>query len=142
MKDKKQLKKWLVYGGIGLGVIVILYLSISVVPRALVLLTRASSSDKVSIVNSYLIGEKILAKADGEDECIVNVFLLDKSGKGVANRGAELIGIESVKKVTSLSNEQGKIGFRVLSDKEGQFDLRAIVSGTELNQEVTVTFRK
>lgn len=142
IKDKKMIKKWLVYVGIGLGVFIVLYLSIVILPRALVLLTKASSSDKVSIVNSYLIGEKILAKADGEDECIVNVFLLDKSGKGVVNRSAELTGIENIEKVNSLSNEKGKIGFRITSNEEGQFDLRALVEGVELSQEVTVTFRK
>jgi hypothetical protein len=142
MKDKKQLKKWLLYGGLGLGVLLILFLSTSIIPRALVLLTRASSSNKISIVNSYLIGEKILGKADGKDECIVNVFLLDKSGKGVANRTVELMGIDNVEKMNSLSNESGKVAFRVISNEEGQFDLQATIEGVELNQEVTVTFRK
>lgn len=142
MKTKKSVKSWLIYSGIVLGVGVVLFLSIFIIPKALVTLTKASGSNQVSIIHSYVIGEKILAKADGEDECIVNVFLLDKSGRAVFGQSVDLIGADRINKVNQLSNEVGQISFEIVSAVEGQFELRAINGGVELPQRVKVTFRK
>lgn len=142
MKDKKNIKPMFVFGGI-LGVVaLVLFLSISVIPKALVTLTKASSSDKVVVKNSYVLGQKILAKADGKDTCIINVFLLDKNGRGVEGKTAEINGVQGVTKINDLSDQTGKISFEVASSVEGQFKLGATVSGIELPQTVTVTFRK
>lgn len=142
MKSKKTVKSWLIYVGIVVGVGVVLFLSIFIIPRALVVLTKASGSNKVAIINSYVIGEKILAKADGKDSCIVNVFLLDKKGKAVVGVGADLIGADEIVKLNSLSDEEGKLSFKIVSAVEGQFELRAINSGIELPQTVKITFRE
>lgn len=142
MKNKKDIKSWLIYIGIGVGVVLVLFLSISVIPKALVVLTKASSSNRVSTISSYLIGERILAKADGKDKCIVNVFLLDKSGKGVSGRVVDLIGADRIINVSNVSDETGKLTFEIVSAIEGQFELRAISNGIELPQTVKVTFRK
>lgn len=142
IKDKKGVKTAFVFGGLTLGIVLVLFLSISVVPRALVVLTKASSSGKVVVGNSYILGQKILAKADGKDECIVNVFLLDKNGRGVAGKTAEIKGIDGITKISDLSDKMGKQSFEVVSSVGGQFKLKATVDGVELPQTVTVTFRK
>ena len=43
--------------GVIAGMALVLFLATSVIPKALVTLTRASSSDKVVVSGSYLIGE-------------------------------------------------------------------------------------
>lgn len=142
IKNKKNMKPVFLYGGLLLGLGLVFFLSISVIPKALVTLTKASGSGKVMAASSYLLGEKILAKADGKDDCRLNVFLLDKNGRGVAGKTAELVGTDGISKINSLSDGNGKVSFEVTSSVEGQFELRATVDGVELPQTVTVTFRK
>ncbi|MPN52871.1 hypothetical protein SDC9_200534 [bioreactor metagenome] len=105
-------------------------------------LTKASGSGSVSVSNSYLLGQKILAKADGKDKCLVVVFLLDKNGRGVAGKSVELEGMSGIGKVNDISDEKGQIIFEMASATEGQFRLTANYSGADLPQTVTVTFRK
>ncbi len=136
------MKPVFLFGGLLLGLGLVFFLSISVIPKALVTLTKASGSGRVVVATSYLLGEKILAKADGKDDCRLNVFLLDKNGRGVSGKTAELTGIEGITKINSLSNSNGKVAFKVISNIEGQFELKASIDGVELPQTVTVTFRK
>lgn len=141
MKNKLKLKPILIASGVIVGMVLVLFLSTSVVPKALVSLTRASSSGKVVVSNSYMIGQRILAKADGKDKCIINVFLLDKNGRGVAGKTADLTGIEGIKAVNSMSDAMGKISFELTSMSEGQFKINATSGGLALPQTIVVTFR-
>lgn len=125
-----------------LGLALTFFLATTVVPQALVTLTRASSNGRVVVSGSYLLGEKILAKADGEDTNKVNVFLLDKNGKPVEGQTVELTGMTSgVKQLNALSNNQGKIVFELTSTREGQYRINALYGGSELPQTIVVTFR-
>ena len=120
----------------------VFFLATSVIPNALVTLTRASSSGEVVVSGSYLLGEKILAKADGKEANKVNVFLLDKNGKPVQGKTVELTGMTSgVTQKNTLSDATGKIAFELTSTKEGQFRINALYSGAELPQTIVVTFR-
>ena len=142
MKNKKRMKMILILIGVFLTAALVLFLSTKIIPQALVNLSRASSSGSVSVANSYVLGQKILAKADGKDRCSVVVFLLDKNGRGVAGKTVELIGMEGITKLNSISDDKGKLSFEMVSSVEGQFKLTADYSGVELPQTVTVTFRK
>jgi hypothetical protein len=124
------------------GIALMFFLATNVVPNALITLTRASSSGRVVVSGSYLLGEKILAKADGKDVDKINVFLLDKNGKPVEGQTVELTGMATgVKQVDALSNSQGKIAFELTSTTEGQFRINALYNGSELPQTIVVTFR-
>lgn len=148
MKDKVDIKTFFeknkkliltVVGGV-IVIIFVLYLATWILPKTLVTLSRASFSDKVATSNSYLIGEKILAKADGKDECIVSVFLLDKNSKAVKGKNVELLGIDNP--ITSgVSNNDGKITFKLISSEEKQYKINANYSGQQLPQTIVVTFR-
>lgn len=139
---RKDMKPFFILGGIFLAAVLVLFLSITVIPKALVSLTRASGSGSVSVSSSYVLGQKILAKADGKDKCLVVVFLLDKNGRGVAGKSVELEGMNGVTKLNDISDEKGQITFEMASAVEGQFKLSANYSGVDLPQTVTVTFRK
>lgn len=140
---KKDLKLGpvMIAGGVVLGMILVLFLATSVVPRALVTLTRASSSGSVVPSGSYLIGERILAKADGKDRCAVNVFLLDKNGKGVSGKTVDLTGMEGIDQINALSDDDGKIRFEMTSTEEKQFKINASYNGQQLPQTIVLTFR-
>ena len=140
--NKKGMKPILLFGGIFLAAALVLFLATTVIPQALVNLSRASGSGSVSVSNSYVLGQKILAEADGQDKCSVVVFLLDKNGRGVAGKTVEMTGMNGIVKLNDISDEKGKIVFEMTSSVEGQFKLKADYSGSELPQKVTVTFRK
>jgi hypothetical protein len=117
---------------------VVFYLATSVIPKALVTLTKASTVQKVSVKNSLLIGEKMLAKADGQEKCVVNVFVLDNDGKGIAGKSVQLSGLGELDGAT---DSLGKATFELTSVTAGQYGLTASVGGVTLNGTVTVTFR-
>ena len=94
MENKK------LYLNLGIGLLVtllLLFLATKVVPSVLVTLTKAAPASKVSVGNSYILGGKTLARADGEDKCVVNVFVLDKDSKGVKGVAVSLLGTPEVK---------------------------------------------
>ncbi len=130
----------MLFSGIGflVGLALLVYLGTSLVPRALVTLTKAGSAQKVSIKNSILIGQKIMADADGEEKCVVNVFVLDSEGKGIKGKTVELSGIGIYQKIT---DSMGQATFEVTSTVAGQYNLMAMVDGAYLPKSLTVTFK-
>ncbi len=148
MKEKIGIKKYIennrslivAMSGVFLAIIFVLYLATSVLPKVLVTMSRASFSEKVATSNSYLIGEKILAKADGKDYCVVSVYLLDKNSKAVRGKNVELIGIENATP-SGVSDNDGKISFKLTSNEEKQYKINANYSGQQLPQTIVVTFR-
>ena len=130
----------LILGGAVVLFIFIVYLATSVLPKTLVTFSRASFSEKVATLNSYLIGEKILAKADGKDNCIVSVFLLDRNSKAVKGKNVELVGIDNPVS-SGASDDNGRITFRLKSTEEKQYRINASYSGQQLPQTIVVTFR-
>ncbi|MDD4382857.1 MAG: Ig-like domain-containing protein [Candidatus Shapirobacteria bacterium] len=133
-------KKNILYSGIGflVAMAAVVYLGTSVIPKALVTLTKASTVRKVSIKNSLLIGQKMMAKADGHEKCIVNVFVLDSDGKGIVGRSVQLSGLGELDGAT---DSLGKATFELTSNTAQQYELTAQVGGVPLNGTVTVTFR-
>lgn len=137
MENKKKI--------IGLGILFIVlaigivYLATSVMPKALITLTKASGSSKVATSKSFLIGEKVLSKADGKEECIVNVFALDSDGQGVAKKQVVLLGADS--ELSGITDVNGKISFKITSNEAKQMNLTATIGGSTLNKILTVTFR-
>lgn len=135
-------KKGYVMAGLALGGLMLTgYLAIFVVPNALVTFSKAAPAAKVSLPNSYMMGGKMLAKADGIDKCVVNVFVVDANGRPVVGKIAVLEGLAGAKALNSKTDASGKIVFEVTSKKEGQFSLVAMVDGVPLPREIKVTFR-
>jgi len=131
----------MILGGVGFlaGIALVFYLGSFVVPRVLLTLaSRASSAQKVSVKNSFLLGEKIMAKADGEDKCVVNVFVLDANGEGILGRRVQLSGLGSL---DAVSDNLGKATFELTSKIAKQYELAASVNGAPLGKTMKVTFR-
>jgi len=138
MENKKIIFS-IVVGVLGIGLVY--YLSSSVIPRVLVTFSKAAPATVVSIKDSYVLGSKILARADGEDKCRVNIFLMDEKRKGVAGKRVELVGINDIVAVKEITDNDGMASFEISSDEAGQFELTATAEGVSLNRGVTVTFR-
>jgi len=117
------------------------YLASSVIPRVLVSVSQAGVGVRVSLADSYVIGERILARADGEDKCLVNAFLMDEEGRPVPGKMVGWVGMENMGESSGVTDKNGRVSLELVSDKEGQFKIEAMVEGIGLPQGVTVTFR-
>jgi len=134
--------KRVVVGGLAvIGVLVIMVVAYNLVPKVMVTLTKAAPATKVSVYDSYVIGDKMLARPDGQDSASVNVFLLDKSGKPVSGKMADLTGADNIVAKNQLSDNDGKIVFEVRSNEERQYELLGVYEGMPIGSPVTVTFR-
>lgn len=133
-------KKNLIYSGIGflIAIVGVVYLGTTVIPKALITLTKASTVQKVSVKNSLLMGQKMMAKADGQEKCVVNVFVLDGDGKGITGRLVQLSGLGELEAAT---DSLGKATFELTSTTAGQYELSAQADGVPLSGTVKVTFR-
>lgn len=145
MEDTKVLKTnsrvyYYVIAGI-LGIVVVLFLAIYVIPKVMVTLTKAVPSSMVSINDSYVLGDKMLAKADGQDKAVVNVFVLNKDGKGVSGKTVSLKGTSKIEPASEITDSQGKAVFSLTSTIEGQDKVMAVIDGVTMSKTVTVTFR-
>lgn len=134
-----KLKPYLGIFFVVVGLAFVFFMAIAVVPKIFVSLTKAAPATKVSINDSYLIGGDILAKADGVDKSIVNVYVLDKSSKGVKGIQVSLSGMGE--EMEGLSGSDGKTVFELTSTTEGVFELMANIGGVPLAKTLKVTFR-
>ena len=124
------------------GTVFVLFLvSYRLIPQVLVTFTKAAPATTVSLPDSYVIGEKILCRADGEDKCIVNVFLLDENGKPVVGKSVSMGGDAVINTLNQLSDKDGKVSFEVSSSSEGQANLTVLYQSSPIGSGVTVTFR-
>jgi len=138
----KAIKKeyWIV-GIIVLALGLTYFLASYVVPKVFVSLTKAAPAYKVSLGSSRVIGENILAKADGKDKCIVDVFVLDASSKGVPGRQVILTGMDNIVPEGAITDSDGKASFSMVSTVENQYEISASVDGIQIPATVKVTFR-
>jgi len=123
-----------------LGIVFVGFMAVKVVPTIFVTWTKAAPATKVLLSNSYLIGGKTLAKADGIEKCVVNVFVLDSSGKGVKGVAVDLVVMEG-EGMQIVSGNDGKASFEITSLKEGQFTMNANIGGIPLEKTLKITFR-
>ena len=121
--------------------VVLFLVSYRLIPQIMVTFTKAAPATTVSVSDSYVINEKILCKADGEDVCRVNVFLLDKNGKSVVGKSVSMEGEATIEALNQLSDKNGKVSFEVSGETEKQVDLQAMYQGVALGSTVTVTLR-
>lgn len=133
-------KNKIIFGGVVflVSLAFVFYLGSFVVPKVLVTLTKATGVSKVSLSKSFVLGEKIMAKADGVDKCVVNVFVLDADGMGIAGKQVQLSGLESQ---VSVTDNTGKATFELTSTMAKQYELAASIGGASLGKTMKVTFR-
>ena len=104
-------------------------------------ITRASRAGDINIKQSYVIGSKLLCKADGQDKCKVNVFIADENGLAIEGKQVRLNGADNISPIQGNSDRLGMVAFDIASKQEGQYELSAVADGKKLDKTVTVTFR-
>lgn len=128
--------------GVATGVAGMYFAATRLVPNVLVTLTQAEPEKIVSMADSLVLGEKILARADGTDTNVVNVFVLNTDLQGVADKQVFLSSSGGlIDEAVKLTDKDGKASFEIRSEVEGQFEVSAAVEGAPLSRGVTVTFR-
>lgn len=100
--------------------------------------------DRVDADVSTVSADDTVLAADGRDEVIVSVTLMDRFGNLLGGRPVELISSRSEDKIAPLTRETDQNGierFSVRTLKPGQMALRAmdLLSGTTLNGSIQVT---
>ncbi len=149
LAGKKKQRWWQTISIFFLGFLLVLAIANYAMPRFLLFLGHAAKRQHYSASNSYLFAAPIMARADGQQKIQVNVFLLDKSGYGVARKPVELkitpnsaglAGLPQVKALRSLTDERGQAVFEVVSKFAGSFKISANVNGQLVGQPVLVNF--
>ena len=140
--NSTKTKLYLAMVGILAGLVVLYILSSAIIPQLLVTRSKAALSGKVNLASSYLLGGKTMARPDGKDKCVVNVFVRDGNDIGVMGRRVQLTGTSNIVPEEVATDAIGKAQFEITSTVEGQFKIAATVDGIPLNgKSVTVVFR-
>ena len=131
-------------------IIVIIFLtlaligSVFLVVRTTTIYNRAATNNtnSVTLENSYLFASPLQAKADGQENIRIIVYLLDGRGLGVPNQKVSL-SLPSTVNVNSLqdvTDETGKATFDLSSTTTQKITVTAITNKLELPQKVKIIF--
>jgi hypothetical protein len=135
-------KKYLIWGvAVVAGIGLFWAMATVVVPRVMMAMLKVGITGKVSTSSSYVLGEKILATADGKDSCRVSAFILDKNMRGVKGKRVVMNG-EGLGTKEGVTNENGKVTVEFVSETAGQYPIGVSVDGVSLGKSVTLTFSK
>jgi hypothetical protein len=136
----KPNKYLLIIGFLSLALIASLFL----VVRTTTIYNRAatSSANPIILENSYLFASPLQAKADGQEQIRLTVFLLDGRGLGVANQTVSL-NLPSTITITNqqnISDESGKTTFDIVSSTPQTISVTATTNKLQLPQKVKLIF--
>jgi len=103
-----------------------------------------SSSSTLTLENSYLFASPIQAKADGQEQIRVTVFLLDGRGLGLANQKVELLlpNTITIGKSQNTTDETGKATFDLSSTTPQNTTITAKTGKSTIPQKIKVNFYK
>ncbi|MFA5750254.1 MAG: Ig-like domain-containing protein [Candidatus Shapirobacteria bacterium] len=137
MKPNKYL---IIIGFLSLALIASLFLVVQTTNTY----NRAATSKGASIVleNSYLFASPLQAKADGQEQIRLTVFLLDGRGLGVPNQSVNLDLPNSITITNNqtLSDESGKVVFDIVSSIPQSIYVTATANKNKLPQKVKINF--
>jgi hypothetical protein len=130
--------------------IIIIFLSLALIAslflvvRTTTTYNRAATTNTNPIIleNSYVFASPIQAKADGQEQVRITVFLLDGRGLGVSN---QLVSLNLPASVTvtnqqNISDESGKTTFDIVSSIPQTISVTATTNKLQLPQKVKITF--
>lgn len=123
------------------GLLFLLLIGSNLVARGVVFLTKAAPAGSISLSDSYVLGSKLTALADGKDTVKLLVFVRDKESRGVAAKIVTVSGLVSLEGQEAKTDTDGRVSFNATSKEAGQFTLTASVNGVPLPGNVIVTFR-
>ena len=120
--------------------------SVYLVVRTTSFYNRAAgpSSSTLTLENSYLFASPIQAKADGQEQIRITVFLLDGRGLGLANQKVELIlpNTINIDKFQNTTDETGKATFDISSTTAQNTTITAKTGKSTIPQKIKINFYK
>lgn len=118
--------------------------SVVLVFRTTIFMGKATStsSNSITLENSYLFASPLQAKADNKEQIRVTVFLLDGRGLGVSNQLVDLIVPQNltIQNQQPITDSAGKATFDLSSSLAGKFQISAKTNNQTIPQNVTVVF--
>lgn len=131
-----------------LGLITLFFLSflffISVIlfNKPLTEVTRAKEDAVTSSENSLIFAWPITAKADGQSEVTINVFVRSENNRLIPGKSVSVTStLGQIKTVSNISDKNGKTTFVLTSDSPGNAEIGATVdSTTSLSKKLTIKF--
>lgn len=93
--------------------------------------------------NSYLSASPLEARAGGEENISLTVFLLDEQSKGVPGKVVVLSPVPglTISQVQNISDSLGRAIFDISTNRPGDYFLTASAEGQTIPQKVRVSFR-
>jgi hypothetical protein len=124
--------------------ILVLIATLTLIFRLTVFYGKATTVNQSPVVleNSYLFASPLQAKADGQEQIRITVFLLDGRGLGVAGQPVtlRLPSTVTVNNPNSTTDDTGKITFDLASPVPAQISVQAQTNGLLLPQKVRIVF--
>ena len=93
--------------------------------------------------NSYLSASPLEARAGGEENISLTVFLLDEQSKGVPGKVVVLSPVPglTISQVQNISDSLGRAIFDISTNRPGDYFLQASAEGQTIPQKARVSFR-
>lgn len=124
--------------------ILVLIATLTLIFRLTIFYGKAANVNESPVVleNSYLFASPLQAKADGQEQIRITVFLLDGRGLGVAGQPVtlQLPQTITVSSPASVTDDSGKIIFDLSSPVPAQFNVQAQTNQKTLPQKVKIVF--
>lgn len=118
--------------------------SVFIVVRTTSFYNRANTSNQSSVIleNSYIFASPLQAKADGQEQIRLTVFLLDGRGLGVPNQNVVLDIPQTIITNNSqdITDETGKAVFDLSSPTVQRIIVTAKTNNIPLPQKVKINF--
>jgi hypothetical protein len=124
--------------------ILVLLASLTLIFRITIFYGKATTVNQSPVVleNSYLFASPLQAKADGQEQIRITVFLLDGRGLGVVGQPVTLLVPQTVTVDHSpaTTDDTGKVTFDLSSPVASQINIQAQTNGKTLPQKVHIVF--
>jgi hypothetical protein len=124
--------------------ILVLIATLFLIFRVTIFYGKATTVNQSPVVleNSYLFASPLQAKADGQEQIRITVFLLDSRGLGVAGQPVtlQIPSTVSVNNPSAATDDTGKITFDLSSPAAAQINVQAQTNGLLLPQKVRIVF--
>ena len=124
--------------------ILVLIATLFLISRLTIFYGKATTVNQspVALENSYIFASPLQAKADGQEQIRITVFLLDGRGLGVPNQTVTLSVPQTINILNSnpATDDTGKITFDLSSPAATQINVQAQTGGKTLPQKVRIVF--
>jgi len=143
-------KKYFLYAPFGFFLVGVVYVLFNLSFGRTVFFGKAQTPGAVSLDACRVFASPVISQAGGIDRIRMTVFVIDETGRGVANKSVQLVCRDLslcqssgliVSSIQPSSDTSGQSFFEVVSQSAGSYELVANINGMAVPQTVTVVFQ-